>query len=185
MNKKELREIFLDLREKMPEKVWQVFSEKICDNLENCSYFQKAEKIMFFMPKDKEPNIKPLIEKYLNKKEIFLPCLSEEKGIMHARKLENINQLKKNNFDIYEPCKKQCELVKPEKIDLILVPALAIDKEGQRIGFGMGYYDRFLTHTPAFRLCVAFSWQIVDKIFSEAHDMSTQAVITENGLHKF
>ena len=72
--------------------------------------------------------------------------------------------------------------MKPESLDLVLVPGVAFDWKGERLGFGKGYYDRFLTKTSALLVGVAFSAQVIPDVPTESHDVSMNALLTENGI---
>ena len=85
---------------------------------------------------------------------------------------------------IREPVFAPERLVPPGKIDLLLVPGLAFTRDGQRLGRGGGYYDRYLAGLPAgaVKLGVCFECQLVDRLPSEAHDQRVHAIVTENGF---
>ncbi len=183
--KQSIRTKLLKKRESISKKEQKEKSQKICELLKNSSIFQKAKKIMFFVPTKNEVDIFPVIKESLEGKEVFLPCLTAKEGIMTVRKITKINQLKKNTFNIYEPCNQQCELADPKNFDLIIVPAVGMDKKGNRIGFGKGYYDQFLPKTTAKTIAVIFSYQLIDKIPTEKHDIAIKTVLTEDRLHHF
>ncbi|UWG98254.1 5-formyltetrahydrofolate cyclo-ligase [Dehalobacter sp. DCM] len=87
-------------------------------------------------------------------------------------------------FGIREPRPGNSRVVVPSDIDIVLVPGVAFDGRGNRIGFGKGFYDRFL---PQLRdnvtiVGLAYSCQIVDKIDAEAHDFTMSLLVTENGV---
>ena len=68
-------------------------------------------------------------------------------------------------------------------MELIIVPAVAYDRQGNRIGRGKGYYDRLLSRTKALRIGVAYDFQLVDEIEAEPHDIPVDIVITETGTY--
>ena len=84
-----------------------------------------------------------------------------------------------NRIHILEP--KLDMIVPPDHIDLILVPGLGFDSRGHRIGYGRGYYDRFLSQVKpdCFKLGVAYACQIIDRTPNHEHDMPVNAVLTE------
>jgi 5-formyltetrahydrofolate cyclo-ligase len=85
---------------------------------------------------------------------------------------------------IREPTFDPARLVPPEEIDLILVPGLAFTRDGQRLGRGGGYYDRYLASLPTaiMKLGVCFQCQLVESLPLEAHDQRVHAVVTEDGI---
>jgi len=91
-------------------------------------------------------------------------------------------QLRRGPFGILEPCDPEC-VVDPQDIGCIVVPGVAFDAQGRRLGFGKGYYDRFLGQVPTttYRCGVAFCIQIVPCVPQTAHDISMHDIITEQG----
>jgi len=97
--------------------------------------------------------------------------------------LEDIKLLKKNSWGIPEIQDSAASVADLSKIDLVLVPALALSREGARLGQGRGYYDRFLNQlNGAKTLGVGFDWQILEHIPEESHDRRLDGVITESQL---
>jgi 5-formyltetrahydrofolate cyclo-ligase len=85
---------------------------------------------------------------------------------------------------IREPAFVPARIVPPEEIDLILVPGLAFTRDGQRLGRGGGFYDRYLASlsTRVVKLGVCFQCQLVESLPLEAHDQQVHALVTENGI---
>ena len=81
-------------------------------------------------------------------------------------------------MDIPEPT-ASCEPVDPQEVDLVLVPGVAFDRQGNRLGYGGGYYDRFLQQCAAPRVALAFATQLVDHVPTEPHDLRVHAVVTD------
>lgn len=106
----------------------------------------------------------------------------KSRGIM-TKRIENLdNDLIKHKYGMFEP-KDSCPDYSPEKIQLILVPGLAFDRNGYRIGYGKGFYDRFLPSCPnAITVGIAFQLQIVNDTYPQPWDIPVQHVFTENGL---
>ena len=68
------------------------------------------------------------------------------------------------------------------KCDIIIIPGVAFDRHGGRIGYGKGFYDKFLPQTKAYRLALAFDFQVLEKIPLEKHDESVHGILTESGI---
>lgn len=98
---------------------------------------------------------------------------------MKAIKLNSIDELKKNSMGILEPI-DDSNYIEKENIDLIVVPGVVFDKECNRIGYGGGYYDRYLKDIKSKenKIALAYDLQIVDKIESEVHDIKVDYIIT-------
>lgn len=85
-----------------------------------------------------------------------------------------------NRWHIAEPTGD--DLVPPDALDVVLVPALGLDRQGHRIGHGFGYYDEFLARTDAFTVGIAYDACLVDALPHDAHDIPLDAVVTEAGV---
>ena len=85
-------------------------------------------------------------------------------------------------FSVLEPCGTETADIK--KIDAVLVPGIAFDKNGARVGFGKGCYDRFLKNVSAIKIGVCYDFQICEKICDEEHDIKMDFLISENGMYK-
>ena len=94
--------------------------------------------------------------------------------------VNSIEELKEGAFGILEPVGDK---IKPEQIDIAILPGIAFDARGNRIGFGRGYYDRFLKRVRnASIVALAFDFQIVDKIPSTKSDVRVHKIVTESGI---
>lgn len=95
-------------------------------------------------------------------------------------KINSTNELVKNTLGILEP--KENLKIDTRKIDLILVPLLGVDIRGNRLGYGKGYYDKFLQTAEALKIGLAFEEFVLDEIPSEKHDVKLDGFITEKGV---
>lgn len=98
-------------------------------------------------------------------------------GEMQARRVTDAAQLRPGRFGIPEP-DEDCPLVAPEDIGLVLVPGVAFDARGGRLGQGGGYYDRFLPKTRALRVGICPETALLDSVPMRAHDMRMDAIVT-------
>ena len=110
----------------------------ICDKVSSHPAFISAENVMLYYPLKYEINMLPLMRP--GKKFYFPKVKSDELLVCPA-----VEKFEKSRLNIYEPCS---EPVSPDGIDLVIVPALAVDKENFRLGYGGGFYDRFLAKNP-------------------------------------
>ncbi len=175
----------MDLRSKMSTEEVSQKSERIIENIQNFHIFKNAHTVLFFAPHHQEPDILPLAEKYMQNKTLCFPrVMSVPLGILEAFSVSSITDLIPGNFGILEPPEIEVCHVAPENIDMILVPALAIDQRGNRLGYGKGFFDRFLIRTNALAIGVIFSSFVFPKIPSTFHDVPLAGIITENGFLK-
>jgi len=148
--------------------------------------FQKASTIMLYAAFNNEVETRPIFEKCreVGKRTVFPKCLKYKKEM----KLFEINDydrdLEKSAFGILEPKNNNLESANPLDLDLIIVPGLAFDLECYRLGYGAGYYDRFLNplKNKVFTTGVAFDMQIVKKLPRESHDVPLDCIVTEKRI---
>ncbi len=132
----------------------------------------------------KEPDTKRLIARLVEEgKVIGLPRMLPEHQ-MEVRRYDPNKPLVQVGFGISEPG-VDCPLLSKEEIDLILVPAVCYDRQGYRLGFGGGYYDRWLEHFTGFRVGLCRKAVLQDKVPTEPHDSRVDRLITEEEILSF
>lgn len=158
-------------------------------------FFKNSRRIAFYLPNDGEMDITPLISlAWAYNKQCYLPVL----GLRNSRKMwfapyQPDTRLIANRFGIPEPLhKNSARLFKAQSLDLILMPLVAFDNKGHRLGMGGGYYDRtlqFLLHRQKWikpRLIgTAYAFQEVHQLDNEPWDVPLDGIATENGLQLF
>ncbi len=136
-----------------------------------------------------EVETRPLLEKLLKSNKIVtVPVTRVKEKRLDVIKIKDLERdLVPGYCSIPEPSEKQCKTnrIEPEKIDVILLPGSVFDTRCGRMGYGGGYYDRFLSAIPgATRIGLAFALQIVEKAPLQPHDERLDYVITESGIIK-
>ncbi len=136
--------------------------------------FKKAETISIYISRTDEVDTKEIIKHTIKSKKIFVPSIENERPCM--RELKTLEELDKKIPFSFEGKKTN-----PEKIDVVIVPGIAFDMHGRRIGSGRGYYDMFLEKLKGKIpiIALAYDFQIVDKIPEEPHDIRVDKIITE------
>ena len=91
---------------------------------------------------------------------------------------------RRGSFGIPEPKTHSRRRVGPKALDLVVVPGIAFDRSGQRLGRGKGYFDRFLVKVPPEvpRVALAFGFQVLQRLPTEPHDQPVSAIVTERGV---
>ncbi len=165
-----------------PEEI-QMHSKIIAKRLYSFPTFQNASTILFYYPYENEVNLRQAINYALQQnKRVVLPAVCD--GSLLCRQIVNIDQdVQEGKYGIKEP-RKSCPIVKREDLDLILVPGVAFDEQGNRIGQGKGYYDIFLRNLATLKVGIAFEFQIIDIINQELHDVPVDIIITEERIIK-
>lgn len=143
--------------------------------------YEKAKAVFCYVSTKYEVGTWKLIEETLrNKREVTVPVITSYKNRdMIASKVTNMESLKKNKWGIHQPNRENLNPVGKNSLDLILVPGLAFDKEGNRLGRGKGFFDKFLTglkNIPVFGL--AFSFQLLNSLPTNDFDISVTKVIS-------
>lgn len=143
----------------------------LANNIRQLEEYKRAKNVMIYLPVKNEADVSLLIND--TDKTFLVPVMDGDD--IYACHLTM--QLKIGRFDICEPVEK----VKMEKdeIDLVIVPGVAFDKKYNRMGYGKGYYDRFLKDMRAFKIGACHSFQLVDEIPSEPHDIKMDMIVTE------
>ena len=173
MDKKELRTQIKALKKQHTKEQLLEQSEKILARLEQHPDFVKAEKIMLYSALPDEVQTQSFLEKWHLQKKIILPTVVGDDIIPVEYAQETTFAV--GDFNILEP---QNEPYTGD-FDLIIVPGVAFDRQGNRIGRGRGYYDRFLNqHLGVKRIGICFDFQLVDEVPTEPFDIKMDEVIS-------
>ena len=154
-------------------------SAQVCSLLEKQKVWKSANSILFFAPLPDEPDIWPLISRALDfGKTVTLPrFLPETETYIACRVLNPHVDVEIGKYGIREPS-AVCADVPLNQLDFILVPGVAFDLNGGRLGRGQGYYDRLLAEVRGMTCGVAFEQQIVGEVPAEPHDVRLNCILT-------
>lgn len=180
-----IRKQVLQSRNKLsPSKVYDL-SNEIFISLKETSFFCNSTHIMVYLDFNHEVKTDFIINHCLfNNKIIYVPiCIPETHEICISR-LTSLDELQTGHYGIREPKACYLRLSDISLIDLVLVPGVAFDNIGNRIGFGAGYYDRFIERLKpeAVTAALAYSFQVVDFVPSEEYDIPMDYIVTEKGI---
>lgn len=152
-------------------------SEKIINNLFSIQEFVSAKNVFTYISFGSEINTSRILK--LTTKNIFVPKIIKDTMIMVKY---DKNYLTKNKYGILEPINNIKIL--PAKNDVIIVPALACDKDFNRLGYGGGYYDRYLKNTNSVNIVLLPNDLLVEQVPNNIHDQKVDIIITENEIFK-
>ena len=176
--KAELRKQVLHEIKAISQEQKQAMDQALTERFLNHPFYQEAKTIATYLSFPHEFQTQELIEQALKDgKKVLIPK-TYPKGRMEFV-VYDPQQLVKTSFGLLEP-QGDLEVVEPSQIDLIHVPGLAFKTEGYRIGYGGGYYDRYLEHFAGQSLSTIYPCQIQD-FNSEDHDIAVQEVLIDEG----
>jgi 5-formyltetrahydrofolate cyclo-ligase len=172
--------------EKIPLEKRKLDSQKLCAKLKEQSFFQSATSVLFFAPLPDEQDLWPLLEETLAAgKVVALPCFDAENQLYTPRRVSNLHaELVSGRFGIREPA-ASCTEMPLADLDLVLVPGVAFDLRGHRLGRGKGFYDRWLADFTGKKIGVAFDEQLVNAIPAEKRDVRMDFILTPTRCVKY
>ena len=186
--KQALKQEILEKRNELSKKEINEKSNAIIKRLYDLPEFKEAKNILFYVSVKSEVNTQEAIKYLLEGKDktIVVPYVVKKDKVLQLSELRDFNELEKKTFDILEPKEDYIRRYDAEKLDLIIVPGLAFDKSGHRIGYGHGYYDKFLKtiKNKPLKIGLSYNLQIVDNIPKKQHDIPVDIIVTESKVIK-
>ncbi|HER25458.1 MAG TPA: 5-formyltetrahydrofolate cyclo-ligase [Candidatus Atribacteria bacterium] len=186
MNKEEIRRDTLKKRLSQSTEDVREKSQKILLNLSQTIEYKNSQNILFYAATKSEVQTEEIIKMSIKMgKNVFIPIILPEYPDLIPSKIYDFDvELEKGSKGILQPKKEYQRLCPPEDLDLIIVPGVAFDSQGNRIGRGLGYYDNFLkkVRSSVKIIALAFEIQIVKKIISDKNDIPVHKIITEKRI---
>ena len=182
MEKRELRRSLLETRQSMPLEEWREKSDRICTHLHSLPLFTSAQTILAYFSFRQEPELSPL---FTDLKHHWGFSRVQGKSLAWHRWKPG-EPLQKDKFGIFEPHPDSPRL-SPKEVDLILVPTVACDKRGYRLGYGGGFYDRMLSSTEwaaTPTIGIVFEFAYLPQLPIDQWDKPLQLVCTETGFNR-
>ena len=181
--KNELRKSARKKRKAITDK--EAVDTKIAENLFNLDEYRKAKTLLIYVSLDEEIRTDEIINNALcSGKTVAVPCCKDEKGNMDFYIINSLDSLKIGSFNVREPDIKKCRKLSDYSNSIIIVPGMAFDKSGFRLGYGKGYYDRFLSNFNGFSIGLCYDELIFSQLPVDSFDKSVSLVITQNSLIK-
>lgn len=173
MDKKELRLHIKNLKKQHSKEALKEQSELILNKLEENNLFIESKTVMLYSSLPDEVQTHDFLEKWRHEKKIILPTVVGDDII--PVELSEETEFAVGDFNILEPQNKPYD----GDYDLIVVPGVAFDRNGNRIGRGKGYYDRFLCkHLNVKRIGICFDFQLVENVPTEDNDIRMDEIIS-------
>lgn len=172
--KKALRIEIRQLKRACPLEERRRKSLSVWEAVERDEVFQQAETVLAYWSMDDEVYTHDFVKRWAGSKTLLLPCVKGDE--LELRYFDGEERLQPGEgYAIPEPVGEL--FADWGKIDLILVPGVAFDKSGNRLGRGKGYYDKVLKQTGAYKLGVCFDFQLVERVPVEPHDVKMDRVV--------
>lgn len=178
--KSDLRKQVLKQRQQINPKTWQEKSDRIYKKVRQLNEYQKAEVVHLYVSMNEKNEVATgqLIDDILNSgKQLVVPVTNFDEGTLTHSLLTNIDILKENDWGVKEPTTiNEFDI---SKLDIILIPMVAADRNRNRLGYGKGFYDRFLQESSAFKAGMIFHEFLFEEIPTEPFDVKLDAIITD------
>jgi len=177
--KRELREMLKLRAAALPESYTRRADKQICGSVISTPEYKQAKTVFCFVGRPAEIDTRLILEDALRSgKRLCVPkCVSD--GVMEARLITSLSDLSPAKHGLLEPDPSKSGLVFPQEIDFAVIPCVTCDHFGSRLGFGGGYYDRYLQGADFFKCMVCRSELISEKVPRESFDVIPDMLITE------
>jgi len=181
-DKKVLRRKILAERKNINIVKKEEMDKKILDKFYESEYYRNSKKIFIYISYDSEINTKGIIYKALeDNKKIYVPRTDFKTRRMDAVEIISLDNLIESEYGILEPSIKE-PFIDPNELDLIVVPGVAFDSQGSRMGYGAGFYDIYFKkiNKDIIKLALAYEFQTLEKVPMNELDIPVDCIITEN-----
>lgn len=181
--KQRMRKEIKDWRRSMSAEAKAAYDEKILEKLLSMREYQTCKTVLTYVSLPIEVDTLSLITRALaDGKRVAVPRCVDDSRLMEFYYIESLDQLAIRTFGVLEPVIERCELVQDFGDSICIVPALAYDKAGYRLGYGAGYYDRFLSGYPGAKIGVVYAQNLRKRLWSGRYDVPVDLIITEKRL---
>lgn len=177
--KRRLRQEIKERLKTLSEEECQKADREIGERLFGLEAWREAKVVFCYVSTGREVDTSAIIARALEEgKRVGVP-LCTAPGVMEVRQIEGMESLIPGFYGIPEP-KRDCPLIEPEEIHLAVVPGLSFTADGFRLGYGGGYYDRYLPRVGGLKLALCREKCLSSHLPTESHDMPMDGVLTEN-----
>lgn len=185
MMKSEIRSRMMETRNHLSEEQRNQWNSELFQNLADLKEYRACDKLFTYISFQSEPDTIDIIKLALkDKKQVYVPRV--EGKIMQFYEIEGFNKLERSHYGILEPeieeeKRYSCKIQGEETFNLILLPGLAFDMKGNRIGYGGGFYDKYLSEfseTHFYKIALTYEFQILNHINSSEYDRRADLLLT-------
>ncbi len=176
--KEQLRTDFKKLRDTIDASVRAEENQQIADRLLASQMYKDAKTVFAYISTGSEVKTGRIINTALTDgKKVAVPLCNTDLRTMKAVVINDISQLTIGSYGLFEPYYEDMQILEKSEIDLVIVPALSFDRNRMRIGYGGGYYDKFLADFKGLSVGLCFSCCVTDKLPTEEFDCPVDKVI--------
>ena len=181
--KSETRRINKEKRALLDKQEVEQKSKKACLHFTESLIYKNSKEIMVYMPLGNETDTTYIVNQARkDNKKLIYPVTDEKTGEITPVYSEKDTVFTEGAFGVKEPDERKVADFK--NIDVVIVPGIAFDRNGNRVGFGKGCYDKFLVKTDCIKIGFCYSFQLVDEIQSDIYDIKMDYITTEEGIIK-
>lgn len=183
--KKALRNRIIKLLRSQPEQQRKEGSQRVADILFSLPEWNEAHAIGITISLPHEVQTELIISRgWEEGKQIAVPRVKKGTTQMTFYEIHSFSVLEDTFFGLREPKPSECRQIDGQELDLLLVPGVAFDQKGNRLGYGGGYYDRFLHSYKGKTIALAYSQQLVESVPTDERDERVQMIVTERGVYR-
>ncbi len=178
--KNEIRSKYKKLRENFSYEKKAELDEKITERFLNLQEYKSAKTVFAFVSKDIEVNTEDIISDALkNGKKVAVPLCNTKSTTIDFYYINSFDDLKRGYYGLLEPDAEKCSRADEKDADIMIVPGLVFDRNGYRLGFGKGYYDRFICDYSGLTVGICYSRCIENKLPLGYYDKPSNLVVTD------
>jgi len=187
----DIRLLIRNQRQALPAGIQQQHSKALCQNIIKQKSYRNSQHVACYLANDGEIDPYLLVEHaWFAKKNVYLPVLSPLKNSLYFAPYDENSQLRLNRFNIPEPVCQPSDWIKARQLDLLLLPLVAFDGYGNRVGMGGGFYDRtlaYLQHRQFWKkptlMGLAHEIQKVNRLKTQSWDIPLDCIVTEKQIY--
>lgn len=183
--KDKIREKMYSLRSNLSSKDYNEKNKHVEENFYSLSLEKEYNNFMSYVNIKKEVRTRLIIDNLIKKnKTVSVPICLQKTTNLIASKINSLDELESSFFNLFEPKKEKIEEISPINLEVIIIPGIAFDRSGNRIGFGKGYYDRFLKKVKpgALKIAMAYDFQVLKDLPTDSFDVNMDMIITDKEI---
>lgn len=185
MDKQQLRKYYRNIRKSISDDIKSEYDNLILNNILSLDEYKNSDTIFTYVSFDNETDTKKLISKAIyDNKRIAVPYCVPNTFIIDFYFINSINELTSGSFGILEPNIISAEKVIDYTKGICIIPGLSFTYNGDRLGYGRGYYDRFLENFSGIKIGICYECQITNELPKDKYDKSMNIIVSERHIRR-